>query len=164
MNAPPQMKSMFEVLTCINSCWGCFLPPCGGMFAVVPSIILSKACCTPSRRRRVLLRVFLIFCLSCQPHLCKLFPAAPFQRHSLPPGRSLRYYIFNILSEHILPLWCCCICHCERHIKKPCECLCEQCFSIPVGPIRSMLLLQFNVCFCPGFDGINPLVVIVHCN
>jgi len=26
-NAPPQIKSIFEVSICINSCWGCFLPP-----------------------------------------------------------------------------------------------------------------------------------------
>jgi hypothetical protein len=28
--APPQMKRMFVVSTCRNSCWGCLRPPCGG--------------------------------------------------------------------------------------------------------------------------------------
>ena len=30
------MKSIFEVSTCKNSCWGCFLPPWGGTLASVP--------------------------------------------------------------------------------------------------------------------------------
>ena len=47
-NAPPQTNKMFVVSTCKNSCWGCFRPPCGGTEAIVPSIILSSACCTPS--------------------------------------------------------------------------------------------------------------------
>ncbi len=32
----------------MNSCCGCLRPPCGGIEATVPSIILSNACCTPS--------------------------------------------------------------------------------------------------------------------
>ena len=48
VNVPPQIKSILEVSTLTKSCWGCFLPPFGGTLAVVPSIILSKACCTPS--------------------------------------------------------------------------------------------------------------------
>ena len=47
-NAPPQMNRMLRVLTCKNSCWGCLRPPCGGTEAMVPSISLSRACCTPS--------------------------------------------------------------------------------------------------------------------
>ena len=47
-NAPPQINSMFVVSTCKNSCWGCFLPPCGGTLATVPSIIFNRACWTPS--------------------------------------------------------------------------------------------------------------------
>ena len=47
-NAPPQMKRMLEVSTCKNSCCGCFLPPCGGTEATVPSMSFNKACCTPS--------------------------------------------------------------------------------------------------------------------
>lgn len=47
-NAPPQINNMFSVLICISSWCGCFLPPCGGTEAFVPSIILSNACCTPS--------------------------------------------------------------------------------------------------------------------
>ena len=47
-NAPPQMNITSFVSNCMNSCWGCFLPPCGGTFATVPSSILSRACCTPS--------------------------------------------------------------------------------------------------------------------
>ncbi len=42
-------KSIQELVsTCKNSCWGCFLPPCGGTLATVPSIIFNKACWTPS--------------------------------------------------------------------------------------------------------------------
>ena len=47
-NAPPQMKRMLEVSTCRNSCWVCLPPPCGVTVAMVPSMILSSACCTPS--------------------------------------------------------------------------------------------------------------------
>ena len=39
---------MFSVFICINSWCGCFLPPCGGTDATVPSIIFNSACCTPS--------------------------------------------------------------------------------------------------------------------
>ncbi len=46
--APPQMKRILVVSTCRNSCWGCFLPPFGGTLAIVPSMIFSNACCTPS--------------------------------------------------------------------------------------------------------------------
>ena len=31
-----------------NSCWGCLRPPWGGTLAMVPSMIFSNACCTPS--------------------------------------------------------------------------------------------------------------------
>ena len=47
-NAPPQIINIFSVLICINSWFGCFLPPCGGTDAIVPSIIFNNACCTPS--------------------------------------------------------------------------------------------------------------------
>ena len=47
-NAPPQIKRMFVVSTCKNSCCGCFRPPWGGTDATVPSIIFNKACWTPS--------------------------------------------------------------------------------------------------------------------
>ena len=47
-NAPPQIKRIFTVLTCRNSCCGCLRPPCGGTEATVPSISFSNACCTPS--------------------------------------------------------------------------------------------------------------------
>ena len=43
-NAPPQMNRILEVSICKNSWFGCFLPPFGGTFATVPSIILSSAC------------------------------------------------------------------------------------------------------------------------
>ena len=49
-NAPPQMKRMFVVSIWMNSWCGCFRPPWGGTEAVVPSRILSSACCTPRRR------------------------------------------------------------------------------------------------------------------
>ena len=42
--APPHIKRIFVVSTCIYSCCGCFLPPCGGTFATVPSIIFKSAC------------------------------------------------------------------------------------------------------------------------
>ena len=47
-NAPPQMKSTLVVSTWMNSCCGCLRPPWGGTLAIVPSRILSSACCTPS--------------------------------------------------------------------------------------------------------------------
>ena len=47
-NAPPQTNRMLVVSTCRNSCCGCLRPPCGGTEAMVPSMILSSACCTPS--------------------------------------------------------------------------------------------------------------------
>ena len=50
VNAPPQMNRMLVVSTCRNSCCGCLRPPLGGTIAVVPSMILSSACCTPSPR------------------------------------------------------------------------------------------------------------------
>ncbi len=47
-NAPPQTNRMLVVSTCTNSWFGCLRPPCGGTDAIVPSISLSSACCTPS--------------------------------------------------------------------------------------------------------------------
>ncbi len=47
-NAPPHIKRIFVVSIGISSCCGCFLPPCGGTDATVPSSILRSACCTPS--------------------------------------------------------------------------------------------------------------------
>ena len=47
-NAPPQIKRIFFVSILMNSWLGCFLPPCGGTFATVPSRIFNRACCTPS--------------------------------------------------------------------------------------------------------------------
>ena len=45
---PPQINRILVVLIWISSWCGCFLPPCGGTDAIVPSIILSNACWTPS--------------------------------------------------------------------------------------------------------------------
>ena len=47
-NAPPQMNRMLVVSIWMNSWCGCLRPPWGGTEAVVPSRILSSACCTPS--------------------------------------------------------------------------------------------------------------------
>jgi hypothetical protein len=46
--APPQTNEISVLSTCRNSCWGCLRPPCGGTEATVPSMILRRACCTPS--------------------------------------------------------------------------------------------------------------------
>ena len=46
--APPQMNKMLVVSIWMNSWCGCLRPPWGGTEAVVPSRILSSACCTPS--------------------------------------------------------------------------------------------------------------------
>ena len=46
--APPQMNRMLVVSIWMNSCWGCLRPPWGGTLLTVPSMILSRACCTPS--------------------------------------------------------------------------------------------------------------------
>ena len=48
LKAPPQMKRMFVVSTWTNSWLGCLRPPCGGTEAMVPSMSLRSACCTPS--------------------------------------------------------------------------------------------------------------------
>jgi hypothetical protein len=48
LKAPPHTNRMLVVSTCRNSCCGCLRPPCGGTEAMVPSMILSNACCTPS--------------------------------------------------------------------------------------------------------------------
>jgi hypothetical protein len=48
LKAPPHTNRIFVVSTCRNSCCGCLRPPCGGTEAMVPSMILSSACCTPS--------------------------------------------------------------------------------------------------------------------
>ena len=47
-NAPPQMNRMLVVSTWTKSWFGCLRPPCGGTEAMVPSMSLSSACCTPS--------------------------------------------------------------------------------------------------------------------
>mmetsp|Transcript_4631 Transcript_4631/g.14066 ORF Transcript_4631/g.14066 Transcript_4631/m.14066 type:complete len:295 (-) Transcript_4631:669-1553(-) len=46
--APPQMNRMFFVSIWMYSTLGCFLLPFSGTFTIVPSSILSRACCTPS--------------------------------------------------------------------------------------------------------------------
>ena len=46
--APPTTKRMLVVSIWMNSWWGCLRPPCGGTEAVVPSMIFSSACWTPS--------------------------------------------------------------------------------------------------------------------
>ena len=46
--APPTIKRICEVSSWMNSWLGCLRPPLGGMLAMVPSKILSKACWTPS--------------------------------------------------------------------------------------------------------------------
>ena len=46
--APPHINKMFSVFICNISWFGCFLPPCGGTEAIVPSTIFNSACCTPS--------------------------------------------------------------------------------------------------------------------
>ena len=61
--APPQINKIFVVSTCKNSCCGCFLPPCGGTLAIVPYIILSKACCTPSPDTSLVIEGFSDFLL-----------------------------------------------------------------------------------------------------
>ena len=53
-SVPPQggrkhpQQEFLQVDTGKNSCCGCFLPPCGGTEATVPSISFNNACCTPS--------------------------------------------------------------------------------------------------------------------
>ena len=46
--APPTTKRMLVVSIWMNSWCGCLRPPCGGTEAVVPSMIFSSACWTPS--------------------------------------------------------------------------------------------------------------------
>ena len=59
--APPHMNSIFEVSTWINSCCGCFLPPCGGTEALVPSMSFSKACWTPSPETSLVIEGLSVF-------------------------------------------------------------------------------------------------------
>ena len=56
--APPQIKRILEVSIWMNSWFGCFLPPLGGTFATVPSMIFSSACCTPSPLTSRVMEVF----------------------------------------------------------------------------------------------------------
>ena len=56
--APPQINKMFVVSIWINSWCGCFLPPCGGTDATVPSMIFRSACCTPSPDTSLVMEVF----------------------------------------------------------------------------------------------------------
>ena len=49
VNAPPHTNRILVVSNVQdNLVGGCSRPPCGGTFAVVPSMSLSSACCTPS--------------------------------------------------------------------------------------------------------------------
>ena len=59
--APPKINRMFVVSISIISWFGCFLPPWGGTLAFVPSIILSKACWTPSPETSRVIEVFSLF-------------------------------------------------------------------------------------------------------
>ena len=57
-NAPPQMKRMLRVSIWMYSWCGCLRPLWGGTLATVPSMILSRACWTPSpETSRVMRRV-----------------------------------------------------------------------------------------------------------
>ncbi len=56
--APPQIKSILVVSIGISSCCGCFLPPCGGTDASVPSRIFKRACCTPSPDTSLVIETF----------------------------------------------------------------------------------------------------------
>ena len=56
--APPQINKILVVSIGISSCCGCFLPPCGGTEATVPSKILSNACCTPSPETSLVMETF----------------------------------------------------------------------------------------------------------
>ncbi|MNW60472.1 hypothetical protein D3C74_384620 [compost metagenome] len=47
-NAPATMNRTFVVSIWMNSWCGCLRPPWGGTEAVVPSMIFSRACWTPS--------------------------------------------------------------------------------------------------------------------
>ena len=57
-NAPPQINRIFVVSIWISSCCGCFLPPCGGTEATVPSKIFNSACCTPSPETSLVIETF----------------------------------------------------------------------------------------------------------
>jgi hypothetical protein len=46
--APPHTKRILVVSTWTKSWFGCLRPPWGGTEAMVPSMSLSSACCTPS--------------------------------------------------------------------------------------------------------------------
>ena len=57
-NAPPNINRILVVSIWINSWLGCLRPPWGGTLAVVPSKILSNACCTPSPETSRVIDVF----------------------------------------------------------------------------------------------------------
>ena len=59
-NVPPQMNRMCVVSIWMYCCSGCLRPPWGGMLAIVPSSIFSRACCTPSPETS---RVMETFCV-----------------------------------------------------------------------------------------------------
>src|SRR5690554_4213821 len=46
--APPAINRIFSVFNSINFWSGCFLPPLGETFTIVPSNSFRRACCTPS--------------------------------------------------------------------------------------------------------------------
>ena len=55
------MNKIFVVSILRHSCWGCFLPPCGGTEAIVLSMIFKSACCTPSPDTSRVIDTFSLF-------------------------------------------------------------------------------------------------------
>ena len=85
--APPQTNRMLVVSTCRNSCCGCLRPPCGGTEAMVPSMILSSACCTPSPdTSRVIEGLSDLRLKSCRPRRYRRCRAAPALRCNRRPA------------------------------------------------------------------------------
>ena len=57
-NAPPQTNKIFVVSIWMKSWFGCFLPPFGGIFTTLPSMIFKSACCTPSPETSLVILLF----------------------------------------------------------------------------------------------------------
>ena len=146
--------------TCRNSCCGCLRPPCGGTDATVPSMIFSKACCTPSPdTSRVIdglsdLRVILS---TRQYRRCR----AGRGRHCIRRLKQLQNNVFNVFAHITRFGQSGRIGHRERHIKMRARVCASNVLPHPVGPISMNIgLRQFNSIF----GVVQALVVVVNRN
>lgn len=99
-NAPPQINNIFDVSICIISCWGCFLPPCGGTDAIVPSTIFNNACWTPSPLTSLVIDGFSDFLVILSISSIYIIPFSAFSISPSAAWISFKEY-FQHLLQHI---------------------------------------------------------------